>query len=174
MSTLVENQFAREHHPKDILFQFGRALLAKVHEQRAYDTIFDTFESYWNDGEILFASRDRGMDNIIAGFRKELPWECTSTLDTTSISGEKSMLPTCAENWIYPIFTSVSGNKSDRFITRTYESKTKKIQECTYENVVTLSLSHTYKKSDTQKMISYMDTLDITDKKEREKLEFIE
>lgn len=76
MSTLVENQFAREHHPKDILFQFGRVLLTQIHEQRAYETVFDTLESYWRDGEILFASRDRGMDDIIAKFRKELPWEC--------------------------------------------------------------------------------------------------
>jgi hypothetical protein len=49
MSTLVENQFAREHHPKDILFQFGDALLAKIHEKRLYESVFDVFEQYWND-----------------------------------------------------------------------------------------------------------------------------
>jgi hypothetical protein len=156
MSTLVENQFAREHHPKDILFQFGDALLAKVHEKRLYETVFDVFESYWRDGEISFASRDEGMDTTIAKFRKELPWN------------------TPPPNWIYPVFTSVSGNKSDRYITRTYESKTTKLQDCTYENVVTLSLTHNYKKSDTEKTRSYMDTLGIKDKGEREKLEFIE
>ena len=81
---------------------------------------------------------------------------------------------TCSPNWIYPVFTSVSGNKSDRYIARKYESKTTKLQDCTYENVVTLSLSHTYKKADTEKIKSYMDTIGIKDRAEREKLEFIE
>jgi hypothetical protein len=80
----------------------------------------------------------------------------------------------CSANWAYPVFTSVSGNKSDRYITRTYESKSTKLQNCTYENVVTLSLTHTYKKTDTEKIRSYMDILGIKDKTEREKLEFIE
>lgn len=80
----------------------------------------------------------------------------------------------CSPNWIYPIFTSVSGNKSDRYIARTYESKTTKLQGCTYENVVTISLAHTYRKTDTEKIRSYMDIIGIKDRIEREKLEFIE
>jgi hypothetical protein len=188
MSTLVENQFAREHHPKDILFQFWKSLLTKVREQHLYESIFDIFEKNWNDWEILFASRDEGMDAIIAKFRRELPWQCEAmnneswTMSNIGISSERStsyLLPptsssACSSNWVYPIFTSVSGNKSDRYITRKYESKTTKLQGCTYENIVTLSLSHTYKKSDTEKIRSYMDILGIKDKAEREKLEFIE
>lgn len=191
MSTLVENQFAREHHPKDILFQFGDALLAKIHEKRLYETVFDVFERNWRDGEILFASRDDEMDSIIADFRDELPWECgkdiryewwdisAETVNITSSESHSSSLIThssnaCSPNWIYPVFTSVSGNKSDRYITRRYEWKTTKLQWCTYENVVTLSLSHAYKKADTEKIRSYMDIIGIKDKAEREKLEFIE
>jgi hypothetical protein len=41
-----------------------------------YESIFDIFEKNWNDGEILFASRDPSMDATIAEFRTELPWEC--------------------------------------------------------------------------------------------------
>ena len=78
MSTLVENQFAREHHPKDILFQFAKSLMSKVQEKRMYETVFDIFERNWNDGEILFASRDPSMDATIAEFRGQLPWECES------------------------------------------------------------------------------------------------
>lgn len=89
-----------------------------------------------------------------------------------SVSGTSR--PSCGANWAYPVFTSVSGNKSDRYITRTYESRTTQLQNCTYENVVTLSLTHNYKKADTEKIRSYMDILGIKDKAEREKLEFIE
>lgn len=78
MSTLVENQYAREHHPKDILFQFMNALFQKVQEERAYEFVFDEIEMAWNQGNILFASRDKSMDDFIAKFRKELPWECDS------------------------------------------------------------------------------------------------
>ena len=81
MSTLVENQFAREHNPKDILFLFADALIHQVHEKRLYESVFDVFEDYWKDGEILFASRDESMDNIISKFRKSLPWEC-ETMNT--------------------------------------------------------------------------------------------
>lgn len=184
MSTLVENQFAREHNPKDILFLFADSLILKIHEKRLYESVFDVFEDYWNNGEILFASRDESMDNIIAEFRKELPWQCETVINeqwivsTVGISSENTPSsyapPSCSPNWIYPIFTSVSGNKSDRYITRKYQAKTTKIVGCTYENKITISLSHIYSKNDTQKIKSYMDTLWITEKSEREKLEFIE
>lgn len=81
MSTLVENQFAREHNPKDILFLFADSLILKIHEKRLYESVFDVFEDYWNNGEILFASRDESMDNIIAEFRKELPWQCETVIN---------------------------------------------------------------------------------------------
>lgn len=103
MSTLVENKYAREHSPKDILFHFAEALLQKVHEKRAYMAVFQTFEKYWENGEIEIASRDTRMEAFLSQYKRKLPWE------------------TEIKNWVYPVFTSVSGNKSDRYITRKYE-----------------------------------------------------
>ena len=156
MSTLVENKYAREHSPKDILFHFAEALLEKVHEKRAYIVLFDTFEKYWQNGEIEMASRDTRMEAFLSEHKRKLPWE------------------TEIKNWAYPVFTSVSGNKSDRYITRKYEGKTSKLQNCTYENIVTLSNTHVYTPKDLDTIRGYFDTLGIAEKKEREKLEFIE
>jgi hypothetical protein len=90
MSTLVENQYAREHSPKDILFHFGESLLAKVHEKRAYTALIDALVNSWKNGEIEIASRESDMETFLSSYKKKLPWE------------------TDAKNWAYPVFTSVS------------------------------------------------------------------
>ncbi len=173
MSLLVENQYAREHHPKDILFQFAKALLVKISDTHSYAGVLSILEKEWKDGEIVMASRDTDMDSFIAWYRKKLPWECHENTETVSSEKEVSK-NNCSPNWAYPVFTSVSWNKSDRYISRLYEAKTTKIQGCTYENLITLSNTHTYKKIDTDTLRGYMDTFGIKNKEERQKLEFIE
>ncbi len=66
MSLLVENQYARENHPKDILFQFAKALLVKISDTRSYAGVLSILEKEWKDGEIVMASRDTDMDSFIA------------------------------------------------------------------------------------------------------------
>ncbi len=72
------------------------------------------------------------------------------------------------------MLTSVSGNKSDRYIHRLYTAKTEKIDTCTYENKVTLTHAHTYAKEDTLKENQYLDLVGQGDAKAREKMLFIE
>jgi hypothetical protein len=76
MSTLVEAQYGREDSAKSILFRFIEAFAERIVETRSYDAVLSTLEKSWNDGEIVFASRDPRTDSIIANFRKSLPWEC--------------------------------------------------------------------------------------------------
>jgi|GEM_PF-6576815 len=47
MSLLVEAQYNRENHPKDILFAFGKELLTQIKEKKAYKVVFDTLLSEW-------------------------------------------------------------------------------------------------------------------------------
>lgn len=156
MSTLVENKYARENTPKDILFRFGSAFIAKIIEKNAPLELLDTFDTYLKNGEILFASRDSEIDGFLDTYKKKLPWE---------IGGS---------NWIYPIWTSVSGNKSDRYIRRTYQAKTRKLDECKYENTITLETRHLYGEKDTEELLSYFKTFGILDQEERKKLDFIQ
>lgn len=118
--------------------------------------MFEIFNHYIEDGEILFASRDSEIDGFLAKFRKKLPWEQGSS------------------NWIYPVWTSVSGNKSDRYIDREYIAKTKKIEGCKYENTITLKTTHTFQKSDRDELVKYFNIFGILDIDERTKLDFIQ
>jgi Protein of unknown function (DUF4012) len=157
MSTLVENRYAQVDTPKDILFRFGSALLSHIQSKNLSLDIIDIIEKNRQDGEILFASRDPEIDTWLAQYQKKLPWEQSSS-----------------PNWIYPLWTSVSGNKSDRYIDRTYQATVQKIEGCKYENTITLSTHHTFAKSDTEELRSYFKQFNITDKNEQAKLEFIQ
>ena len=115
MSTLVELEYGRQNHAKDILFDFVDAFVSKIHETRAYGAVFGTVLDAWKNGQILMASRDQSIDTFLSQFRPRLPWECDVLSDN------------CPSNWVYPVFTSVSGNKSDRYIERTFRGTTNKI-----------------------------------------------
>lgn len=156
MSTLVENKYALVNTPKDILFQFGNALIADIRNKNASLDVVDILERYQQNGEILFASRDADIDAFLSPYKKKLPWQLS------------------APNWIYPLWTSVSGNKSDRYMSRTYQAIMKRIDGCKYENTITLSTRHTFTKSDTAELQSYFKTFNITDKAEQTKLDFIQ
>lgn len=170
MSLLVEAQYNRENHPKDILFAFGKELLTQIKEKKAYKVVFDTLLSEWERWEILVASRDDGIDAFLAKYRKKLPWECK---DSQTLSAE-GMTDTCSSNWAYPVWTSISGNKSDRYIERTYTNELTPLGKCAYENRVTLTNTYAYGKADTKSISEYMDIIGIEQKIEREKLLFIQ
>ena len=176
MSTLVENRYAQVNTPKDILFQFGSALLSRIREQNLALDILDILEKHRRDGEILFASRDTEVDAFLALYRKSLPWECETSQNPTNplYQGGIPTLGTCSPNWIYPVWTSVSGNKSDRYIDRNYQSIVKKIEGCKYENTITLGTKHTFSIADTAELQSYFKQFNITDKTEQAKLDFIQ
>lgn len=156
MSLLVENKFAKEKTPKDILFEFIEAFGQKIANSGKIPEVVQVIESHWNRGEILMASRTDSTHNFLTSIQELLPWN----------SGSK--------NWIYPIFTSVSGNKSDRYIERSLETKIKNLGQCRYETSISLTLDHKYSKDDAIKLEEYMQKFAITDEKEQEKMRFIQ
>ncbi len=156
MSVIVEGRINGEKTPKDVLFQFIEAFGKKIVETKKIPEVFAVLQKYWDDGEILIASRDADLQNFISKYTKPLPWKQDS------------------HNWIYPVFTSLSGNKSDRYIERTIQVDTKKLWNCNFKNTVRLTLSHTYNQDHDRKIQSYMDTFEIQDPKTREKMQFIQ
>lgn len=46
-------------------------------------------------------------------------------------------------NWIYPVYTSLSGNKSDRYIHRSIRMTSSFAENCNASNEVALTLTHT-------------------------------
>ena len=156
MSILVENKFAKEKTPKDILFAFISEFGNKVLESRKIEKISEIIMNSWNRGEILMASRNEKIHNFLTSIQKPLPWK-----------GDY-------KNWIYPVFTSVSGNKSDRYISRSIEAKTKYVGSCDYETTVNLHFSHNFSKEEEQKINEIMDIFSLDNKEEREKMQFIQ
>lgn len=156
MSVLVENKFAKEKTPKDILFRFIDAFGKKIVETRKIDQTFKIIENHWKNGEILIASRHDDVQKFLQKIQKPLPW---NTEDP---------------NWIYPVFTSVSGNKSDRYIDRTLEVKTRKLENCTYETTALLTQEHIYSDEDRTNLAFLLDTFGLKNSEEREKMKFIQ
>lgn len=76
MSTLVEAEYGRQFHAKDILFQFVQSFVRKIDQTKRYDVVFDVLEKNWKNGEILIASRDDETEKFLSEFKKPLPWEC--------------------------------------------------------------------------------------------------
>lgn len=101
MSVLVESQFKKDKTPKDILFAFVNAFSHKLFTTQNTQKVADIVKDYIQRGEIVAASRDPKIHQFLQTFEPPLPWE------------------TQKKNWIYPVFTSLSGNKSDRYISRT-------------------------------------------------------
>jgi hypothetical protein len=46
-------------------------------------------------------------------------------------------------NWIYPVYTSLSGNKSDRYIHRKLQMTSSFAENCNASNEASLTLTHT-------------------------------
>jgi hypothetical protein len=49
MSTLVEAQYGRENHAKDILFSFIDAFVLKIHETNSYMDVIESIRDYWKN-----------------------------------------------------------------------------------------------------------------------------
>jgi len=110
----------------------------------------------WDRGEILMASRSDRVEAFLESIQPPLPWK------------------TDHKNWIYPVFTSVSGNKSDRYITRKFDVRTQHVKNCTYENTVTLSLTHTYGEKDRTELEKIMGDFGLENTEEKNKMRFIQ
>lgn len=156
MSLLVENKFAKEKTPKDILFTFISKFGEQTLKSGKIEEVIKVIENNWNRGEIVIASRNDDIHNYLKTLQKSLPWE----------SGDR--------NWIYPVFTSVSGNKSDRYIDRSLEVKTKLVGRCEYETTAHLTHHHTYSRDDELLLEKYMATFGLTDAQEQHKMRFIQ
>jgi Protein of unknown function (DUF4012) len=156
MSTLVEAQYHRDLHPKGILFDFIEAFGKQAIQSGKFDELARVLEHAWWSGEILMASRDPEVDSFIANYRNKLPWE----------SDEK--------NWAYPVTTSVSGNKSDRYIDRKYTLRSKPIVGCLSENILDITHTHTFTKQDHDALSQYMKEFDIPDTDAQKKMRFIQ
>lgn len=105
MSVLVENKIAKTYSPKDVLFDFVTELEKTLLEKKDFAGYLEILDKNAKTGELLAYSNDPKVNAL---FEEAFPGE-----KSRSFSG----------NFVYPVFTSISGNKSDRYVRRTFEIK---------------------------------------------------
>ncbi len=185
MSTLVESRYGEETSAKDILRKFVGAFIAKIEEKWAYEEVLGHIEKSITDGEILFASREEGIERFLSTWRTPLPWERGSYIRSTSESSSNTswealswIVDTPSQlinpNWIYPTLTSLSGNKSDRFIERSYTAETTNLGWCRYENKLTFTHKHTYSIEAERQIRSYLAMIGVSGTQTIEKMLMIQ
>lgn len=65
-------------------------------------------------------------------------------------------------NWIYPVYTSLSGNKSDRYIHRKIQMTSSYNDNCNATNNVTLTLTHTLDDNEAKVIQNLQQSLGLT------------
>lgn len=192
MSTLVESRYDEETSAKDVLRKFVDNFAKKIYEKRAYEEVINILQAYITDGEILFASRNDKIDRYLSTLRKPLPWEKNIAknnkndiiwnIDTSGASIQIDILPSnlswtnllgsylTGENWVYPLLTSLSGNKSDRLIERSYTAETTNIGSCKYLNKLSFTHKHTYTKLVEIEIRKYLAMIGVRDTTKIEKM----
>jgi hypothetical protein len=152
MSVLVENKLGAKISPKDILFRFTEELEKNLMEKKDFIGYVDLFLKEIDDGEVLVASRDDTIKNFITANTTQEKWK------------------TNTGNWFYPIFTSLSGNKSDRYVKRTFETESLSLSGCLVQNTIHLSSTHPFGDTERVQIRQLFAQAGITDPKEQERL----
>lgn len=130
MSTLVEAKVSKTHTlgtPKQVLFDFIDIYFAQLKKAWKYPmyikSIFDSIEKK----DIIFYSFYEKENNFLSELWLSKKSEISWYLDFN-----------------YPVFTSVSWNKSDRYIERIFTKKVKKNTDCSIETELNIHLKHNF------------------------------
>ncbi len=158
MSTLVENKFNATISPKDILFSFSEKLEKHLLDKKDFVGYLDIILDNLKKWEIVIASRDSEIQKFFDSFNIFETWKQDNG------------------NWVYPIFTSISWNKSDRYMTRNFEiNSTKSVWTwCILNNNFIITSTHTFwipQRDEIREILKY---LRITNWKEKDRLMRIE
>ncbi|MDD2565756.1 MAG: DUF4012 domain-containing protein [Candidatus Gracilibacteria bacterium] len=152
MSTLVENKFEKVISPKDILFKFSANFEKKLFEKKDFTGYLEIFLSNLIAGEIPIASRDDKIQKYIDSLGIIENWK------------------TDKGNWIYPVFTSISGNKSDRYVYRDFNVNSVITTGCQVSNDFSLISRHSFNETTRDSIKQVFNELKITDEAERQRL----
>ena len=131
MSLLVESKVSKTatlESPKWVLFEFIDELMAKI--QTDNTPYFALAKSFWTKiqkREVILYSYDPRHRDVLRDLSLFQPIEYDKSLDFS-----------------YPVFTSISWNKSDRYIQRSYTKVVQKSGQCAYKTSLNINLTHTF------------------------------
>lgn len=149
MSLLVESKISKEGTlgtPKQVLFDFMEVFIAKLVSDGKY---FDYMQSIIHDM--------KSRDIILWNFDEQENTFLSKIWVTGNIDFRAS------EDFSYPVFTSLSGNKSDRYIERSYIHEVTSSQSCDHDIRSTLVSSHNMTRQQKDTISEYIESLNIDD-----------
>ena len=150
MSLLVEQKVvwdATLESPKKILFDFMHHFYDSFQSSHKIPEIAELIFQQRNSHEILFWSKHSKENMFLSEIGLSTPQFQNIQLDE-----------------LYPVFTSLSGNKSDRYIARSISQKvTPDSGSCDYNITTTLSLSHSMPEKEKKYLQDVMKKFGITD-----------
>lgn len=151
ISTLVESKIFKQgtlDTPKQVLFDFMQDFYTKIKEDKRYK---DYVKVFWGDitkRDIVFYTFSPKVNRFLEKYN--LNW----TLDYNNYL-----------DFVYPIFTSIWWNKTDRYMKRTF-SQNSSLSGCSIESKFTINQTHLYSSSNEIDAISYFNELQIADYKD--------
>lgn len=149
MSVLVESKVSKEWTlwtPKQVLFDFIEVFISKLIDDGKY---FDYIQAVIHDTQ--------SRDIMMWSFDKRENQFLTELWVNGDITYDSSL------DFIYPVYTSLSWNKSDRYVTRSYQQVVSKIERsCDFEVTTTIESSHNMTRWEKNKIIQMMDEFNIS------------
>ncbi|NDK08394.1 DUF4012 domain-containing protein [Candidatus Gracilibacteria bacterium] len=130
MSLLVESKKFKEGvigTPKQILFDFIIEFKSKLIKEGNYLSYLRIIIDHIVKREIVVYSFNEKENKLL----QEL--DINGTIDYNS-----------SIDFAYPVYTSISSNKSDRYVVRKYEKTIKQNKDCSIDTSLKLSLSHNF------------------------------
>ncbi len=133
-STLVEAKLTKTHTlstPKQILFDFSKVFLDKLKKDKDYKKYLDlAFKSILKK-DIIFYLFDEKNNDFLTSLWLEKKYYYNNYLDFN-----------------YPVFTSISWNKSDRYIKRDFVKNVNIWNDCSINSTFTINQRHNFTLND--------------------------
>ena len=149
ISTLVEAKVSKVWTlwtPKQILFDFAEWFYKHMKDNNDYVPYAKVIFNQLNSRDIIIYSFHPEENSLL--WKLGINWDISfyNTLDFS-----------------YPVFTSLSWNKSDRYIKTIYNTQVQEIWKCSYENTLQIVRKHQYNSIEEQKIDELMDKYNISD-----------
>ncbi len=147
ISTIVEAKLTKQWTlwtPKQVLFDFIEQYQKNIQNNKQYSDVANVFIDNLIRREVWIYSFHSDENTLLSELWLNYNIDYNSTLD-----------------FAYPVYTSLSGNKSDRYMKREY-SKTVDIRDdCSIHTNLEITLKHLMTKNKQQELQSVMDSYDI-------------
>lgn len=158
MSLLVESKKFKEGTlwtPKQILFDFMKEFYSKVKEKKLYSEYISILWKNIFSRDIIIYSFENKEQQLLSELWIAWTIDYTEDLDFN-----------------YPVFTSVSWNKSDRYVKREFQKVVKTNPDCSIDTTLKVIQKHTFAKSHENILTNYIKKYDIPNKDEALKIQW--